>query len=200
MILLVHSCDSRSWLWEHWWRFFDRSGWDIKVRFIVGEGDFSDQLIEEINSLDCEYLWYTLDDYFIIKSIYWEYYESIAERLCADVLRLAPNVQFNSLPYRFKEEHGIYRQLPESPYKISMCTSIWRREYFLSCLKPGLNPWQLENHEPANFGSVYFVPKLPFWYINGTEKGAFTPEAKELFKRPETYEHWIDANRPKDTY
>lgn len=199
MILLVHSCDSRSWVWEHWWRFFDRSGWNIKVRFITGNEEFSDQLIEELSGIKDEYVWYTLDDYFIIKPIEWGLCEIMIKFLCADVLRLAPNVYFNSLPYRFKEEHELYKQLPESPYKISMCTSIWRRKYFLSCLKPGLNPWELENQEPANFGNVYFVPQLPFWYINGTVKGVFTKEANELFKNPNTYEHWIDANRPRDT-
>jgi len=180
MILLVHSCDSRSWIWEYWWRFFDRSGWNIDVRFITGKEEFSDQLIKELSTLSNEYLWYTLDDYFIVEPIEWAVYESIFRRWKMDCLRLQPNVVYASLPYRFERIDWILKQAPESEYHVSMSTSIWRREYFLSCLKPGLNPWQTELERPEKLGDVYFVPELPFWYINGTIKGQWTEAAKKI--------------------
>lgn len=192
MILLVHSCNSRSWIWEHWWKFFDRSGWDAQVRFIVGEDTFSDQLIKELSTIKDEYVWYTLDDYFIIKSIDWHKYEDAAVNLNADVIRVAPNVHFDSLPYRFEREGEYFRQTPQSEYHISMCTSLWRREYFLSCLIPGLDPWQLERQTPQQLGKAYFVPHLPFWYINGTVKSIYTKEGNDMLLNPDTYKHWLD--------
>lgn len=179
MILLVHSCDSREWIWEHWWRFFDRSGWDVEVRFITGDKEFSDQLIEELSGMKDEYLWYTLDDYFIVEQIDWKYYENLARELSVDALRLQPNVFLNSLPYRFEVEGELFKQTPESEYHISMNTSIWRREYFLDCLYPGLDPWQTERRNPRKLGNVYFVPRLPFWYIDATRKGVLTDKGQK---------------------
>lgn len=110
-------------------------------------------------------------------------YWKLAYYLKADAVRLQPNVFFNSLPYHFlnmsTNDEGLFKQLPESEYTISMATSIWRREYFLDCMTPGLDPWQLERTRPE-LGDIYFIPELPFWYINGTVKGALTKEGAEM--------------------
>ena len=179
MILLVHSCDSRLWLREHWERFFDKSGWYIHVEYILGEGMFSDQLIETLSGINDEYIWYTLDDYFICEPIDWYSYERIAIEINADALRVQPNVQINSLPYRFLKYGDYLRQSVDSAYTMSMQTSIWRREYFLQCLTPGLDAWELEGTRPK-LGDVYFVPQLPFWYIDAVRKGVLTDKGKKM--------------------
>ena len=176
MILLVHSCDSRLWLREYWERFFDRSGWYIQVEYILGEGCFSDQLIDTLISIEDEYVWYTLDDFFIVKPIDWDRYEKMFFSLDADVLRLQPNVEFGSLPYRFEWYGGLLRQKKESAYTMSMQTSIWKRKYFLECLQPGLDPWETEGLRPRP-GKVYFVPQLPFWFIVAARSGILTDKA-----------------------
>ena len=182
MILLVHSCDSRKWLWPHWWKFFNLSGWDVTPQFITGE-TFTDQLIKTLEGIKDEYIWYTLDDYFIQFPIDFEYYWNLAHRIKADALRVQPNVNIlKSFPYIFEWAGDLFKQLERSPYTISTHTSVWRREYFLDCLTPGLNPWQFERSTPENFGDVYFVPKLPYWYIDGVLSGVITNEAKALIK------------------
>jgi len=163
----------------------------------MGNDNFSDQLIWRLRVLKDEYIWYTLDDFWIQEPINFEYYWGLAKGLKCDALRLQPNVQENSLPYRFKEIHFpqislpkefrdtdseidvILKQLPESEYIMSMQTSIWRRDYFLECLTPGLDPWELEKTRPK-LGNVYYIPRLPFWYIDATRKGVLTDKAKKL--------------------
>ena len=180
MILLVHSCNGREWLRGYWERFFNESGWNIPFRWIVGSDVFSDQLIHTLENIEDDYLFYMLDDYFIKFTINFEVYWLWAQYLEADALRLQPNVQHNSLPYRFKNTTGpLLKQAKDSEYKISMNTSIWRREYFIECLTPGLDPWELEKSD-CELGDVYFVPKLPFWYIDATRKGALTVEGLKM--------------------
>ena len=179
MILLVHSCDSCLWLREHWERYFDKSGWYANVEYLLGEGEFSDRLIEALEGITDEYVWYTLDDYFITQPIDWFKYEKMAIEINADVLRVQPNVQIDSLPYRFKWAGDLLKQRPDSAYTMSMQTSIWRRKYFLECLTPGLDPWELEGMRPK-LGDVYFVPQLPFWYIDAVRKGVLTDKGKKM--------------------
>ena len=101
MILLVHSCEGREWIVDHWREFFAKSGWDAEAFFISSNREFSDQLIDVLEYFNqVEYLWYTLDDYWIIDKI---------EKL----------------------------------------------------------------------GRIYFDPKLPFWYIDGTEKGVLTKKGRQ---------------------
>ena len=199
MILLVHSCDSREWIWEHWYRFFKESKWDIKPiiiterraefkhpphYFMAGDVPFSDQLHNALTHFKDEYIWYTLDDYFIKFPIDFDFYWNLVHELKADALRVQPNVNIlKSFPYRFEWAGDLFKQRSDSPYTISTHTSVWRREYFLDCLTPGLDPWQLEGTIPENFGDVYFVPKLPFWYIDGTLHGVLTDTAKQMMKQ-----------------
>ncbi len=205
MILLVHSCDSREWLWKHWWSFFEKIPWKIHPYFLTEyktqewdgakaytyptkKESFSDQLITALTDYfwEDEYIWYTLDDYWIVDKIDWKLYEQLAIDLKCDALRLQPNVQENSLPYRFAPVtifpggDKMLKQRQDSEYHVSCATSIWRREYFLECLKPGLDPWQTEKLTVNPLGDVYFVPELPFWYIDATRRGVLTDKAKEL--------------------
>jgi len=180
MILLVHSCEGREWLREHWERYFDKSGWYTQYVWMTGPEMFSDRLIEELYHVTDEYIWYTLDDYFIVEPIDWAYYESLAEHLHADVLRVQPNVQVDSLPYRFEPHGELLKQTKDSAYIMSMQTSIWRREYFLKCLVPGMDPWEVEGSKPE-LGNVYFVPRLPFWYIDTVRRGEISEKHKWMF-------------------
>ena len=173
MKLLVHSCDSRKHILAHWIRFFKRSSWAVEPVYIQGEALWSDQLIQALTLISDEYVWYTLDDYFIAEDIDWEWWEYLAVDMNMDALRVQPIVQENSLPYLFKKEGELLKQTPDSPYQNSCATSIWKREYLLNSLKPCMNPWQWETWTPEKFGNVYFVPGLPFWYTDGTKKGQY---------------------------
>jgi len=180
MILLVHSCTGREWILEHWRESFVRSGWEADVYYIKNDLPFSDQLMGALTRIKSEYVWHILDDYFIQFPIDWGHYWRLAQELKADALRVQPNVSYNSLPYRFKWEGDLLRQTNESQYQISFNSSIWRRKFLIDCLTPGLDPWQQECSRKINTWNhrIYFVPELPFWYINGTIKGVLTKEGR----------------------
>lgn len=182
MILLVHSCKGRGGILKLWEKCFKRFEWHFPVIYITSGGQYSDQLIDILSYLHFDYVWHMNDDYFIQYPINWDYYYQKAIDLKVDALRMQPNVQFNSLPYRFRFERGLLRQTNDSKYQISLNSSIWRRHFFLDCLSPGLDPWQQENSTKINSWNhkIYFVPRLPFWYVNGTVKGAPTPEGVKV--------------------
>jgi len=123
------------------------------------------------------------DDYFIQSNLNWWYYWRLAHG--KDALRMQPNVQYDSLPYRFKWEGSLLRQTNESEYQISLNSSIWRRKFFIDCLTDGLDPWEQERSTKINTWDhkIYFVPRLPFWYINGTAKGCLTPEGAKIISK-----------------
>ena len=182
MILLVHSCKGREAFLDIWKKCFERSGWDIPTYYITDDREFTDQLIEALNNIGDSYIWYTLDDLWIKEPLDWEFYERLARG--KDALRMQPNVRENSLPYRFRWEGSLLRQTNQSAYQISLHVSIWRRQFFLDCLTPGLDPWEQERSTKIDNWNhkIYFVPRLPFWVINGTVKGALTKEGQEVVK------------------
>lgn len=179
MLLIVHSCKGREWVLDYWWRFFIKNAPAglFRVHEITDDRGFSDQLIEAVESHNDRYLWYTLDDYWIVRGFNYKHFWDVAE--VVDCLRLQPNVVAGSLPYRFDDQGAFLRQLPSSPYHFSAATSIWDREYLLRNLTPGLDPWELEKTPFKHFGQTYFVPSLPFWYIDAVRRGVITDKGNE---------------------
>lgn len=188
MILLVHSCKGREAILELWRKCFEDSGWKATVLYLLGEKEYSDQLYDICSVMKSEYLWHMNDDYFIAQKINWDVYFFLAKYKSVDALRMQPNVQYDSLPYRFKWEYNLLRQTNDSAYQISFNSGIWRRKFLLDCLTPGLDPWELENSTKINNWKhkIYFVPKLPFWYVNGTAKGCLTPEGLKVIQKYDT--------------
>lgn len=217
MLLLVISQDHREYLWKPWLKHFVASGWDATpvilteqkkpdfVQSIQGgaQKKFTDWLKAALRKIEDEYIWLTLDDYFIIEPIKFGLYENMADFRGVDVLRVQPNVQYNSVPYhfvrggtapepdkgldnnvsafyRFLPEGGLLRQTPDSAYMTSFQTSIYRREYLIDSLPDGMNPWEAETCTPENFGRVYFVPGLPFWYRDVVRRGKVIPQHAKL--------------------
>lgn len=195
MILLVLSQDSREYLWKPWHKRFKKSGWEaepiivtetVKPKLPVGniqtgkQEYFTNSLKTTLETLDCKYLWCTLDDYMIVESIDFKKYAKLAVAKKADALRVQPNVQYNSLPYRFKREGELLRQTKESKYEITFQTSLWRREFFIECLTDGQNPWEAEQSPLSMDHKIYFAERLPFWYKDTVRRGKPTDEGKRL--------------------
>lgn len=195
MILLVLSQDHREYLWKPWYKRFKKSGWDaepiivtetVKPKIPVGniqtgkQEHFTDSLKGVLKSLNCKYLWCTLDDYMIIEPIDFKKYTQQAVAKKADALRVQPNVQHNSLPYRFDRDGKLLRQRKDSEYEITFQTSIWRREFFIECLTDGQSPWESEQSQLNMDHKIYFAPRLPFWYKDTVRRGKLTDEGKRL--------------------
>ncbi len=194
MILLVLSQDHREYLWKPWHKRFKESGWDAEPIIVTetvkpkGIGSiqtgkqehFTDSLKKVLESLDCKYLWCTLDDYMITEPIDFKKYVKLAVAKKVDALRVQPNVQHNSLPYRFDRDGELLRQRKNSEYQITFQTSIWRREFFIECLTDGQNPWESEQSTLYMDHKIYFAQRLPFWYRDVVRKGVLI--RKDLIK------------------
>jgi hypothetical protein len=186
MILLVHSCEGREGILDLWKKCYNTSNWRAAVFFIHGSEAYSDQLLRTLEYMKSEYVWHMNDDYFIQSNLNWWYYWRLAQG--KDALRMQPNVQYDSLPYKFKWEGALLRQTNESEYQISLNSGIWRRQFFIDCLTPGLDPWEQELSTKINDWDhkIYFVPRLPFWYVNGTVKGCLTKEGLKVIQKHDT--------------
>ena len=195
MILLVQSQDSREYLWKPWLWYFKKSEWDTKPVIITEkkklnfvdsfqsgkQASFGKTLKDVLKSFKDEYVWYTLDDYFITGKIDWKLYEKLVVEKKADAIRVQPGVVYESLPYRFIREDGLLRQTEQSWYQISFQTSIWRREFLIDCLY-NADPWVLENSSKIKRWNhkIYFVPELPRWYIDVVRRGKLLDRGKKL--------------------
>lgn len=200
MILLVQSQDHREYLWKSWLRYFKKSGWDVDPMIITedkkpdfiksvqtgsqSENSFGSCLLRALDYFKDEYVWYTLDDYFIVKKIAWDVYEEIALNKKVDAFRLQPNVQIDSLPYKFIREDGLLRQTNNSKYQISFQTSIWRKDFLAGCMDDRMNPWELENSTKIDKWKhkIYFAEKLPWWYYDIVRRGKLSDIGKLMIK------------------
>lgn len=158
LCLLVHSFDGYKHLWpglvdsyrKHWTgdkvdMYFGTdlpTDEDLSPFKIIysGTGEWSNRLISLISQLDYDYILYTQEDQYPRRPI------PIGNLFCIanlnDLLRMqiSPVNHFytltgNNIPLHFHQT---------SKYLVSHQPSIWRKEFLLSCLKPGESPWQNE--------------------------------------------------------
>lgn len=161
-----------------------------KVPFQVlrsGTGEWSDRLARLLHLLPTEYIFYMQEDHWLISSppssyfntgyhsnVHHDFDDLLTLMIANDLFRLqiSPINQFYSL-------HG--SEIPlffheKSKYLVSHQPSIWKKSFFLECLKSGENPWQNEyegtkrlNNDPKIRGKIAIYPYD--WYKHMCIKG-----------------------------
>ncbi|MFA5208582.1 MAG: hypothetical protein WC428_08120 [Candidatus Paceibacterota bacterium] len=152
------------------------------------EKTFSDMLIWALQELPYKYIFYLLEDCWLIDNPpFLQAHLNTLINKQADAIRLLPNHTIDTYPYQFIVEDGLLRIQNESMYQMSLSPSIWNREFFMDQLIPGENPWQIELDGTRRLSQkdhkIYFVPDLKRWYLNTVHKGYFTDKGKELQKQ-----------------
>lgn len=106
-----------------------------------GEGEWSDRLVNLLQQIPTDYVWYQQEDMWPTKNPpnLSKLMEIVIKK---DIYRLqiSPVVQFYSL-------HG--SEIPlffhvKSKYLVSHQPSIWKKSFLLRCLKPNEDPWKNE--------------------------------------------------------
>ena len=111
---------------------------------------WSDQMIKTLQSIDDYAFVLMLEDYWLCRTVPCGHVESLAEymRINPDVLRIdLTNDRLHSgqaTDVGYWGSVDLLETLPGVPYQLSLQASVFNRENFLRCLKPGMGPWDVE--------------------------------------------------------
>lgn len=191
LAVLVHSFDKYAWLWpsyekawrENWHLNYPDTyfGSDIQTENKVGEplkmiysgsGEWSDRLKRLLLQLPYDYILYMQEDHWPTKKPPLTECWSLMERYNLNRLQISTVNQFYTLT---GDENLIYFH-PTSKYLVSHQPSIWRKSFFLECLKSGESPWVNEYEGTKRLNNKKEIEKkiaiYPYdWYQHACVKG-----------------------------
>ena len=165
LTLIIMSCDAFSDLWEGQIKQL-RSNWenrpeqifivtdkitnknykDINIIYPSEDMEWSERLNWALSKVKTEYVFFTLDDYFLIDNVKNDVIESYVEYMKnnkLDYIRLRKRRK----KFTVSEIKGMYklRNLNfESSYAINLYAGIWKKEFMSYCCRYKNNAWQFE--------------------------------------------------------
>lgn len=166
-IILIHSGDKSLYIWDFWyyyWKKYYTCKYDVVflsenetqnydgVKFAhTGSVGWAEGLMDYLNRIDCKYIEYMHEDYFLTEETNPAKMETLVKCMKDNGLYLikhvgtwAGNPDWNK-PGAFQEAfelgEDMYIYSNNQPYLISHQTSLWDREFLLSTLKRGWTPW-----------------------------------------------------------
>ena len=114
---------------------------------IAGDIEFSDRLKFALSQIDCDYILFSLDDYYINKPVDTAKVNEIleyAKKNDIDYIRLNTNSDIQEVYYANKELDLKYIDLSYHRYKVNLFIGLWKKETLLNMCDESLNPWQFE--------------------------------------------------------
>lgn len=221
MTMLILSCDRFSDLWDGHIKLLEQNWPDRDMTtFIVTDSpsqksypnvqiisagtdvEWSDRLAFALKQVKTDYVFITLDDYFLIRKVKNESIIKLVEMMekeDIDYVRLFPKPERATLN-EFGQYNNIYYINTAVLYCVNLYSGIWKKEFLESTCKSPLNAWRYEvslTKCAQNYGAVCAVSKRDeFKIIDVVRKGKILRKAAKYFKmHPGTYE----GNRPINT-
>ena len=164
--LLIGTCDSYSFLWDNFTTLCDKH-WlvDCEKIFISetkkveatgykthlsGNGPWTDRIISALETVETEYTFFILEDYFLTEVI-----DQSEIDLHIEFIKEfdANKVMMEPLSYLMKYDMGnfidfngrrAYRVMDKSDYLTSVQPSVWKTDFFKKVIHKDWNPWQFE--------------------------------------------------------
>lgn len=211
---LIFSCDKFSDLWDGNLKMFrknwperdfetyivtdkptDRTFPDVKIIAAGADVEWSDRLKYALQYVKTDYVFVTLDDYFLIKKV-------DNNRMCQlvdlmiegkyDYIRLFKNPK-NATGKSIEEVRDLYCIINEMNYSVNLYSGFWSKKFFEYCVKEPRNAWMFEVtlHEQAvNYGARCLVDYADDYKIlDVVRKGKILHNAARYFKKhPGIYE------------
>lgn len=217
MTMLILSCELFSDLWdahvyqlEKYWsdrgmdtyivtdKAHETSYEGVKV-ISAGEGvEFTDRLKYALEQIDSEYIFITLDDYFLIKKVSNESIERLVglmDQQNYDYIRLFKR------PTRAKgKKIKGYKKLNEintnNRYSVNLYSGIWKKDFLYNTLRETLNPWVYEVRlwkvAMELQAKCAVSNNREFVILDVVRKGKILNKANNYFKKHDIYH----GNRP----
>lgn len=186
----------------------------------VGEDrKWGDNMVKGLESVQSKYILYLQEDYWLsvpVRTTFIEEQLSYCEKEGLDYLRITfPWKDVN----RIDEAHAL--SPTEEPYGICLQAAIWRKDFLLSLIKPGMSGWDFEDMCNALGKTVHKtrvlleeISRREFHYVDAVRKGRWTRIGyrwlkengfkKALSSRPLegfvlTYSSWLQTRGGKIT-
>lgn len=160
----------------------------------AGEGvEFTDRLKYALEQIDSEYIFITLDDYFLKKDVSNDSIESLVclmDEQRYDYIRLFKHpVKANG-----KKIKG-YKKLKdirtECSYSVNLYSGIWRKDFLYNTLRETLSPWVYEvrlHNVAIELGAKCAVSNnREFVILDVVRKGKILNKANRYFKKHDIY-------------
>jgi hypothetical protein len=159
---------------------------------------FSDAVIEALKKIETKYILWTLDDLFLTGPVESRKIEDLVRRMSEKDythIHLTPNAR-TKRAYLPSSEPDLWTLSSNYRYRLSLLNGLWNRKRFLTYLRPGENPWQVEIFgsrrackRPDSFfcvksdspldSSTWPIPYL----VTGVTKGQWEHKVEPLFEQ-----------------
>lgn len=211
---LIFSCEKFSDLWDGNLKMF-RENWperdfetyivtdkptdctfpDVKIIAAGADMEWSDRLKYALEFVKTDYVFVTLDDYFLIKKVDNARMEQLVDLMIKDnydYIRLFKNPT-RATGNKVESVDGLYHIINEANYSVNLYSGLWSKKFFEYCVREPRNAWMFEVklHEQAvNFGARCLVDYHDDYKIlDVVRKGKLLHNAARYFKKhPGIYE------------
>lgn len=230
LTLLIGTCDEYSFLWNNFItlcdKFFEpnckkiivsetkKQHYDNYEFHCFGHDHWSNRIAKSLDTIDSEYVFFVLDDYYFSEKITENFLQNSIQFLKennANKLIITPSHINNTFEIFYKLTHiqnNLYKQNDDSNYLTSIQPAIWKKNFFKKCLHPNWTPWQFEligselikNQD----NKIYLHDVQKSIYFNAVRRGKVMSEGWQEFYKQHNLTHspmntikkenWLAAN------
>lgn len=223
LVSLIHSGDKAAWVWPHWYRHYSKwwTGWDkidtvlltetreVQFENVInlrsGPGKWGEELIRAMHSMDCRYVLYQHEDYFLTGETDPDLLIAIKDLMKNKNIPLIKCCGPGAGIWRGEEEPWRVDVLKKTDlkvlgvevleyphdvkYLISHQISIWNKDFLVSTVKPEYSPWEHELKGTKDLmerrEKVYaIIGKTPMPYVATVRRGKIKRGHKNYFQKP----------------
>ena len=211
---LIFSCDKFSDLWDANLKLF-RENWperdfetfivtdkpteytfsDVQIIAAGSDLEWSDRLKYALQYVKTDYVFVTLDDYFLIKKVDNNRMEHLVDLMVSggyDYIRLFKKPT-NATGEKLDGETKLYHIINEANYSVNLYSGFWSKKFFEFCVRESRTAWMFEVtlHESAvEYGANCLVSyEENYKILDVVRKGKILHKAVRYFKKhPGIYE------------
>lgn len=157
-----------------------------------GKIPYSECIMNSLEKLNTDYVLWFQDDYFLRKTLYKDEFEKYMNFVIDEKVDRLGICKSTPLYQKDHVVDNIYKMKQNSKYTISMQASIWKTDFFQSCLIKGESPWQFEVEGTKRLNkrihNSYLAIQDTPWYLEAMRKGKFTDEYHQILKEENIHE------------
>lgn len=219
--MLIFSCDAFSDLWDGQIELLNKNWQDRGIRTCIitdkptkkviddveilsagTETEFTERVSFALQNVSTEYVFVTLDDYYLIKQVETRKIEKLLDIMDEeqiDYLRLFLRAK-SSNKEQIKDYAGICWVDTSCRYSVNLYSGIWRKTFMMKTTADRKNPWQYEVSLPRlareNGAKCAMSYNKEYVILDVVRKGKILNRANRYFNKHGVYH----GNRPVHSY
>ena len=160
--VLIGTCDAYSPLWKNFDILFQKY-WQLPTKNILvsetevfsnnhyqtvtpGKKPWGERVLESLELIDTEYVFFILDDYYLTESFTQEFIDDHIKILEKhNAVKIMTDIDYGEPIYYLDHiQDDLYKFKMSSDYLNSVQPAIWKTDYLKQVLKPEYSPWNFE--------------------------------------------------------